>query len=136
MVLNKKPLEKNRNILTRKGKKIAAPSVAECWVHQEDFSAARPSPPLSAYQSPRPERPNDEGLLPPGPPCADRLLPTELSSDRGSCRDRPRVSGGEKNCDKEGNSGGEGGNNGGVDSISMESMVRKVIVKNPDISSL
>jgi hypothetical protein len=76
MVLNKKPVEKNRNILNRKGKKISLTNV-ENWVRSEDFAAAHP-----------PER-----SAPPEQPCAE---PT----------------------------GGDGSR--GVESISMESMVRKV----------
>ncbi len=48
MVLNKKPVEKNRNILNRKGRKNIVPSVAEAWVQSEDFSAGRPLLPCPA----------------------------------------------------------------------------------------
>ncbi len=53
MVLNKKPVEKNRDILNRKGRKNIVPSVAEAWVQSEDFSAGRPLLPCPAS----PERP-------------------------------------------------------------------------------
>ncbi len=48
MVLNKKPVEKNRDILNRKGRKNIVPSVAEAWVQAEDFSACRPLLPCPA----------------------------------------------------------------------------------------
>ncbi len=48
MVLNKKPVEKNRDILNRKGRKNIVPSVAEAWVQSEDFSAGRPLLPCPA----------------------------------------------------------------------------------------
>jgi hypothetical protein len=49
MVLNKKTVvEKNRDILNRKGRKNIVQSVAEAWVQAEDFSAGRPLLPCPA----------------------------------------------------------------------------------------
>ena len=101
MVLNKKPVEKNRNILSRKGKKIGPTSV-ENWIKSEDFSAAGPFIPGN-HSPPQPQRPEGERPY------------TERTGEERPCAEMPR-GGGE----------GYGGGGGVVDSISMESMVRRV----------
>jgi len=113
MVLNKKPLEKNRDILSRKGRKTIVPSIAEAWVQSEDFSLLQPSPtpfPASPERAATSERrwvkrPERQGGA------ANHLQPPDPSPPFG--------------CQLKGEGGGDSGERGSG-SISMESMVREV----------